>query len=44
MGRIGGAHFNGSVTLTIYLLEGKWKENMPIAVTTAVADLLGVSV
>ena len=42
-GRISGAHFNGAVTLTIYLIEGKWKENLPIAGVTALADFIGVS-
>ena len=23
-GRVGGAHFNGGVTLAVYIVEGKW--------------------
>lgn len=41
--RISGAHFNGAVTLCVYLIEGKWKANLKIAITLFVADLLGVN-
>ena len=40
-GRIGGAHFNGGVTLAVYIVEGKWRRNLPIAVTIWIADILG---
>lgn len=39
--RIGGGHFNGGVTLAVYLVEGQWKKNLPIAVLTWIVDLLG---
>ena len=43
-GRISGGHFNGAVTLTVYLLEGKWKGNLHILGTIFAADLVGVSI
>lgn len=42
--RVSGAHFNPSVTLVIYLIEAKWKENLPIALTIFVSDLIGVRI
>lgn len=41
--KITGGHYNPSVTLTVYLLEGKWKKNLPIALTILVAEIIGVS-
>lgn len=40
-GGISGGHFNGAVTLGIYLLEGKWKENILTALVIFIADLIG---
>jgi glycerol uptake facilitator-like aquaporin len=40
-GRIGGAHFNGGVTLAVYIVEGKWRKNISIAGTVWIADILG---
>ena len=43
-GRVGGAHFNGGVTLAVYILEGKWKDNLLTAVVIWVSDILGAYV
>jgi hypothetical protein len=40
-GRVGGGHYNGSVTLAIYMIERKWAKNLPIAVTIWIVDILG---
>lgn len=40
-GRVGGAHFNGGVTLAVYIIERKWKQNILIAVVIWVVDILG---
>jgi glycerol uptake facilitator-like aquaporin len=40
-GRVGGAHFNGGVTLAVYIIEAKWSKNLPIAIIIWIADLLG---
>ena len=39
--RIGGGHFNGGVTLAVYIIERKWKANLPIAVLVWIVDILG---
>ena len=31
-GGISGAHFNGAVTIGVYIIEGKWIENLRILV------------
>jgi glycerol uptake facilitator-like aquaporin len=41
IGRITGAHMNGSVSLTIYLVEGKWAKNLVLLGLYLVADLVG---
>lgn len=40
-GRVGGAHFNASVTVAVYIVEGKWKKNLPILFLIIVVDILG---
>jgi len=40
-GRVCGGHFNGAVTLAVYICEGRWKENLPIAALILLVDLLG---
>jgi glycerol uptake facilitator-like aquaporin len=40
-GRVCGGHFNGAVTLAVYICEGKWRANLPIALLIAIVDLLG---
>lgn len=40
-GRVCGGHFNGAVTLAVYIVEGRWKENLPIALLIALVDALG---
>ena len=40
-GRVGGGHYNGSVTVSIYIIEQKWKKNLPIMVLIIIADILG---
>ncbi len=40
-GRMSGGHFNGAVTVAVYLVEGKWKKNLPIALLVLISDLLG---
>ena len=32
--RVSGAHFNGALSLAIYVLEAKWFENLPILITS----------
>lgn len=32
--RISGAHFNLSLTFAIYIVEGKWRDNLPILAIT----------
>lgn len=43
-GRVGGGHFNGGVTVAIYIIERKWKKNLPIMFTILIADILGAYV
>eukprot|EP00347_Sterkiella_histriomuscorum_P017936 403347415 len=40
-GRVCGGHFNGAVTLAVYLCEARWCENLPIALIIVVVDLMG---
>lgn len=41
-GKYSGAHFNGAVTLTIYVLEHKnWRKNLKIALTYWTAEICG---
>jgi glycerol uptake facilitator-like aquaporin len=40
-GRVGGAHFNAGVTLAVYIVEARWRYNLPIAATVIVVDILG---
>ena len=40
-GRISGAHFNSSVSLCVYIVEGKWKENLKLLGVMVVSDLVG---
>lgn len=41
VGRVSGAHFNMAVTLSIYLVERKWREYLPVALVTASASIAG---
>ena len=40
-GRLSGGHFNMAVTLAVYVVEGKWKQNIRIALAIMVIDILG---
>lgn len=40
-GRIGGGHFNMGVTVAIYIIEQKWKKNLPVAIVIILADIMG---
>jgi len=40
-GRVCGGHFNGAVTLAVYICEARWKENLPIALIIILVDLMG---
>lgn len=40
-GRLSGGHFNMAVTLAVYIVEGKWRKNIKIALAIVVIDLLG---
>ena len=40
-GRVCGGHFNGAITLGVYLVEGKWVRNLPIAILIWMVDVLG---
>lgn len=40
-GRVCGGHFNGAVTLAVYIVEARWKDNLPIALLIIVVDLMG---
>ena len=41
-GRVGGGQVNGAVTVAVYIVEYKhWKRNIPIAITTLLAQLAG---
>src|SRR5690606_23137106 len=43
-GRVGGGHYNGSVTVAIYIIESKWKKNLPVMLFIILADILGAYV
>jgi glycerol uptake facilitator-like aquaporin len=40
-GRVCGGHFNSAITLAVYITEGKWLKNLPIALLICTIDLLG---
>ena len=40
-GRVGGAHFNAGVTIAVYIIEGKWRKNLPTAAVIITADIFG---
>ena len=40
-GRVSGGHFNGAITLAVYICERKWLKNLPIAIMIIIVDLLG---
>jgi glycerol uptake facilitator-like aquaporin len=40
-GRVSGGHFNMAVTLAVYVVEGKWLQNLRVAVVIVIIDLLG---
>ncbi len=40
-GRLSGGHFNMAITFAVYVMEGKWRNNLPIAIAVSAVDLLG---
>ena len=40
-GRLSGGHFNMAITFAVYVVEGKWRKNLFIALLVAAVDLLG---
>ena len=40
-GRLSGGHFNMAVTLAVYVVEGKWKDNIRVALAILLIDLAG---
>ena len=40
-GRLSGGHFNMAVTLAVYTVEAKWKQNIGVALAVIGIDLLG---
>ena len=40
-GRLSGGHFNMAITFAVYCVEGKYKQNFPVACSVAFVDLLG---
>ena len=40
-GRLSGGHFNMAVTLAVYVVEGKWRKNIGIALAVAIIDIVG---
>ena len=41
--RVTGAHFNGAVSLGVYILEAKWMKNLKVLFIYFIADLLGAT-
>lgn len=41
VGKYSGAHFNGALTLAIYILEAKWKKFYKLVIVYFFAELLG---
>lgn len=39
-GRVSGGHFNGAVTIAVYIIEGRWCKNLFIAFFVIVVDIL----
>jgi glycerol uptake facilitator-like aquaporin len=40
-GRLSGGHFNMAITFAVYVMEGKWKKNITIALLVMVIDIIG---
>jgi glycerol uptake facilitator-like aquaporin len=40
-GRLSGGHFNLAITFAVYLVEGKWRQNLRVALAIALIDLIG---
>ena len=40
-GRMGGGHFNAGVTVAVYLIERKWRKNLPVMIVIIIADIMG---
>jgi len=40
-GRLSGGHFNMAITFAVYMVEGKYKQNLKIACAVALVDLCG---
>ena len=40
-GRLSGGHFNMAITVAVYLVEGKWLQNIKVAISIIFIDLLG---
>ncbi len=39
--RLSGGHYNMAITFAVYVIEGKWRKNLPIALAFTIVDLLG---
>ncbi|CDW91031.1 aquaporin-like protein [Stylonychia lemnae] len=39
-GRVSGGHFNGAVTIAVYIIEGRWCKNLFVAFFVIVVDIL----
>lgn len=40
-GRLSGGHFNMAITFAVYIVEGKWRNNLAIALVVAFVDIAG---
>ena len=40
-GRLSGGHFNMAITFAVYIVEGKWRNNLAIALIVAFVDIAG---
>ena len=40
-GRLSGGHFNMAITWAVYVVEGKWRKNLKIAIIISIIDLIG---
>jgi glycerol uptake facilitator-like aquaporin len=42
-GRVSGGHFNMAITFAVYVMEGKFKKNISIALAVMIIDIIGAS-
>ena len=40
-GRVSGGHFNMAITFAVYVMEGKFKKNLSIALIVMLIDIIG---